>query len=439
MEDFGSLLQAELGLLSRRLRGMAMISRGIVPNLVISQRVVDRVVKAAQGFIEDETGESMVGIIVDTDEPETMPTLYIFDTISPDQSAERRSHMFEQGDIFQTDLFNWLLDNWNGYLANGKDMNGNPIKPEWQVPMKHLGDWHKQPGFMIQPSGGDLATALRFMEDEENQFEFLLVPIVTLGHPSVTSEEGAQVNYFTIPMGDGTSLRMDWWFIHRDVRVFQPITPKIVDYDELPQMPEYPWHILDIDLMDEELALIEEDGMFLLYDTAIPFKLDDELPLEIGLMIGRAGNPDVFIVATHWDYPNTKPRIYKAPFTGIDMSMYVFDVFDALWEQAERIEDPADFKWNPDSSYIIDYVAAVEKSLGIRPENLPMPWEREHPQPVSIEVETEDDEEAEPVAEDNGVVDEDDEVVVAEVEAESDDSEDDETVAEPVPDEEEPS
>ena len=65
-----------------------------------------------------------------------------------------------------------------------------PLKEEWKVPLKHLGDWHKQPGFMIQPSGGDLATALRFMEDEENQFEFLLVPIVTLGHPSVTSEEG---------------------------------------------------------------------------------------------------------------------------------------------------------------------------------------------------------------------------------------------------------
>ncbi|MEL7435358.1 MAG: hypothetical protein AAFN11_15525, partial [Chloroflexota bacterium] len=377
MEDFGSLLQTELSLLSRRLRGMAMISRGIVPNLVISQRVVDHVVQAAQGYLEDETGESMVGIIVDTDEPETMPTLYVFDTISPDQTAERRSHMFEQGDIFQTDLFNWQLDNWNAYLRNGKDLSGNPIKEEWKVPLKHLGDWHKQPGSMIQPSGGDLMTALRFMDDEENQFEFLLVPIVTLGHASVTSEEGAQVNYFTVPMENGTSLRMDWWFIHRDVRVFQPITPTIVDYDELPQMPKYPWHILDIDLMDEELALIEEDGMFMLAQTAIPFQLDDELPLEIGFMVGRAGSSDVFIVATAWDYPNTKPRIFKAPFTGIDMSMYVFDVFDALWAQAEPIPPPANFEWNPESSYIVDYLATIEKELGTRPEGLMMPWERQ--------------------------------------------------------------
>src|SRR5262245_17780627 len=107
MEDFTRLLEAEFGLLTRRLRGMAMISRGIVANLVISQRMVDRVVKAAQSFIADETGESMVGLVVDTDEPETMPTLYVLDTITPDESVIRRSHMFESGDEMQQDIFFW--------------------------------------------------------------------------------------------------------------------------------------------------------------------------------------------------------------------------------------------------------------------------------------------------------------------------------------------
>lgn len=378
MEDFGSLLQAEFNVISRRLRGMAMISRGIVPNLIISQRMVDRVVKAAQGYLEDETGESMVGLIIDTDEPESMPTLYILDTISPDESVIRRSHMFEQGDIFQTDLFNWLLDNWNTYLKTGRDVQGQVIKEEWNVPLRHLGDWHKQPGFMIQPSGGDLMTALHFMEDEENNFEFLLVPIVTLGHDSVTSEEGAQVNYFTIPMGDGTSLRMDWWYIHRDVRVFQPITPHIVDYNQLPELPQYPWHILDVDLMDEELALIEEDGMFMLYQTVIPYQIDNSLPLEICFILGRGTYTDVFIVTTHWDYPHTQPKVYKAPFAGIDPAMYVYDVFDMLWEKAELVADPPDFEWNPDASYIIDYMAHIEVQLGMRPTDIPLPWERQH-------------------------------------------------------------
>ncbi|GAB5492755.1 MAG: hypothetical protein Phog2KO_29700 [Phototrophicaceae bacterium] len=390
MEDFSSLLQSEVSLLSRRLRGMAMISRGIVPDLVISQQFVDRVVKAAQGYIEDETGESMVGLVIDSDEPEKMPTMYVLDAISPDSEVIRRSHMFEHGDEMQQDIFFWLLENWTGYQNIGRDMTGKPIRDEWREELKHLGDWHKQPGFMIQPSGGDLMTALRFMEDEENQFEFLLVPIVTLGHPSVTSEEGAQVNYFTVPMDDGTSLRMDWWFIHRDVRVFQPITPKVVPTDEVPILTPYPWHILRRDLLDEEIGLLQDDNKWLTSASAIFWEADGDLPLEICFILGTGNSADVFLVITDWDYPNTKPRIRVTDFGGVDLTQYIADVFAALWDKSEPAPEPKDFEWNPESSYIVDYLAMIEKEMGIRPEG-PMPWERDNAQTVMIEVETEDE------------------------------------------------
>lgn len=395
MEDFNRLVQVEMGLLARRLRGMAMISRGIVPNLVISQRVVDRIVKAAQGYLEDETGETMVGMIIDDDEPETMPTLYVLDTISPDESVIRRSHMFEQGDELQQDIFFWLLENWNSYQQIGRDMRGKAIQDEWRVDLKHLGDWHKQPGFMIQPSGGDLMTALRIMDDEENEFEFLLVPIVTLGHDSVTSEVGAHVNYFNIPMPDGTSLRMDWWYIHRDVRVFQPITPKIVPSDDLPELTPYPWHILDRDLLDEELALLQEDGKFLLAENAIFWEADGDLPLEICFIVGIQNRMDVFLVVTDWNYPDAKPRVRIADFTGIDATRYVFDVFVDLWEKSEPAPEPEGFSWNPESSYIVDYLASIEQMKGWRPSGSVMPWERAGARAdggiVSIAVETEAD------------------------------------------------
>lgn len=390
MEDFSSLLQSEVSLLSRRLRGMAMISRGIVPDLVISQQFVDRVVKAAQGYIEDETGESMVGLVIDSDEPEKMPTMYVLDAISPDSEVIRRSHMFEHGDEMQQDIFFWLLENWTGYQNIGRDMTGKPIRDEWREELKHLGDWHKQPGFMIQPSGGDLMTALRFMEDEENQFEFLLVPIVTLGHPSVTSEEGAQVNYFTVPMDDGTSLRMDWWFIHRDVRVFQPITPKVVPTDEVPILTPYPWHILRRDLLDEEIGLLQDDNKWLTSASAIFWEADGDLPLEICFILGTGNSADVFLVITDWDYPNTKPRIRVTDFGGVDLTQYIADVFAALWDKSEPAPEPKDFEWNPESSYIVDYLAMIEKEMGIRPDG-PMPWERDNAQTVMIEVETEDE------------------------------------------------
>jgi hypothetical protein len=391
MEDFTRLLEAEFGLLTRRLRGMAMISRGIVPNLVISQRMVDRVVKAAQSFIADETGETMVGLVVDTDEPESMPTLYVLDTISPDDSTIRRSHMFETGDEMQQDIFFWLLENWNAYQSIGRDMTGNKIREEWKADLKHLGDWHKQPGFMIQPSGGDLMTALRIMDDEENEFDFLLVPIVTLGHASVTSEEGATVNYFTIPQNDGTSLRMDWWYIHRDVRVFQPISPKIVPYGELPTLTPYPWHILNRSLLDEEIGLLQEDNKWLTATSAIFWETDGDLPLEICFIVGTANSSDVFLIATDWNYPETQPRVRITDFGGVDPTQYIADVFAALWEKSKPAPDTPDFKWDADESYIVDYLAVVEKAMGIRPKGAQMPWERQGGA-VSIAVNVEEDE-----------------------------------------------
>src|SRR5688500_7072027 len=112
--DFFSLLQQEWDVIRRRLRGMAMISRGIVPNLLISQRMVDRVVEAASHFLADETGETMVGLVLDAgDVPESMPSIYVLDTIAPDASVVRRSHMFEQGDEAQEDIYYWLRDNWD--------------------------------------------------------------------------------------------------------------------------------------------------------------------------------------------------------------------------------------------------------------------------------------------------------------------------------------
>jgi hypothetical protein len=396
VSDFGRLIEHEWTTASRRLRGMAMISRGIVPNLVISQRVVDRVVKAAQHFIEDETGETMVGLVVDSNQPETMPTLYVLDTISPDESVIRRSHMFEQGDEMQQDIFLWLMDNWNSYLEIGRDMDGKPIRPEWKVELKHLGDWHKQPGYMIQPSGGDLMTALRIMDDEENGFEYLLVPIVTLGHETVTLDEGAAVNYFTIPQDDGTSLRMDWWYIHRDVRMFQPIAPRIVPYNELPALTPYPWHILDRELLDEEVGLLQDDDKLLIGETTILSEVDGDLPLEICLIVGQAGSNNVFLVVTDWNYPQKKPRVHIAPFANIDPSMYIYDIFDQLWENSKAAPEPADYQWNPRNSYIVDYLAAIEKQMGTRPANKPMPWLRDAEEaapsrPVQIRVEIEDD------------------------------------------------
>jgi hypothetical protein len=389
--DFFSLLQQEWDVVRRRLRGMAMISRGIVPNLLISQRMVDRVVDAARHFLADETGETMVGLVLDAgDLPESMPTIYVLDTIAPDASVVRRSHMFEQGDEAQEDIYYWLRDNWDAYLEIGQDMQGRPIRDEWRSPLKHLGDWHKQPGFMIQPSGGDLMTALRILDDEEQDFEFLLVPIVTLGHDTVTMEDGAIVNYFSIPMDDGTSLRMDWWYIHRDVRIFQPITPRIIK--DLPTLTPYPWHILEQELLEDEVALMEEAGLFVIGATTVLWESDGDLPLEICFIVGAAGVNRVLLIVTNWDYPRSSPKARVAEFAGINAQMYIYDIFEQLWERSTPVEPPANWVWTEETT-LADFAQAIHGVLGIqvrRPVRPQAETPQAAPRAVNIPVQTDD-------------------------------------------------
>ena len=82
------------------------------PNLVVAHRVLDRMLSAAQHHIEDETGEAMVGLIVPGGHPDGVPTLYVLDTISPDETALRQYHTFQQGDERQDELIWWLQENW---------------------------------------------------------------------------------------------------------------------------------------------------------------------------------------------------------------------------------------------------------------------------------------------------------------------------------------
>ena len=62
-------------------------------------------------------------------------------------------------------------------------------------------------------------------------------------------------------MENGRVMRVDWWYVHRDVRVFQPVHPKVVPDDQLPQMMKYGWHVVDPDrLYTWKRLALENDG-----------------------------------------------------------------------------------------------------------------------------------------------------------------------------------
>ncbi len=333
-----------------------------VPNLVMAQRVLNKMAAAAQHYIEDETGEAMVGLVVPGNHTNGVPTLYVLDTISPDSSAVRQMHTFQQGDELQYDMFEWLNENWSLYRVKRISYAGKQLAAKWDVPLSHLGDWHKQPGFMIQPSGGDLMTALNMLDDPENGFDFLLVPIVTLGHPPTIA--GAGVNFLTMPQGDGTNMRVDFWYIDGKSRLFQPIIPAVYPDHLLPMLPDYPWHLVHPENLNREYSKLQNDGLF---TSVVLWDADDEPPLEICLMTARVGADRILIIITPWDYPKRAPQARVAPFVQMTDDDDMYEIFEMLWEQSKPVADPPGWKWSSESD-LLTYVRAVESALGIKSE-----------------------------------------------------------------------
>ncbi len=334
-----------------------------IPNLVVSQRVIDRMVAASRRFIQDETGEAMVGFVDPGINTGGVPTLYVLDTIAPDESAERERYSFEQGDDVQGDIFLWLSDNWD------IDRKLSTHNPKWNQRLMHLGDWHKQPGFMIAPSGGDLRSAMDTLDSATPDMgDFLLVPIVTLGHPATTQGMPGN-NYHAVAMQDGTHFRVDFWYIKRDVPVFFAISPAVYPADQLPTLAPYPWHIVHEKRADLEIGQLEYDGLFV--SDAIQWNTDHSTPLEICFILARLGASRLLILVTQHDYPVTPPRVYVAPFQSMDAHEDQYELFSRLWQIATPVADPPGWKWDKES-YLIDYVHAVEDMLGIdRPEMSP--------------------------------------------------------------------
>jgi hypothetical protein len=344
------------------------MSRHSVPNLVVAQRVLHKMASAARHFIEDETGEAMVGLVVPGGKT-GIDTIYVLDTISPDDSAVRQLHTFQQGDERQDEIIWWLQENWRVHREYRQGSSSR-----WDVPLRYLGDWHKQPGFMIAPSGGDQRTALDWLDDDENGMEYLLAPILTLGHPSTIINAPPNANFVMIPQADDLHMRVDFWYIHRDVRLFQPIIPAVYPDEQLPELAAYPWHLVNQSRANQEFARLHEDELF---TSIVLWNVTDGPPLEICLMTARMGADRVLLIITAWNYPQQPPQARVAPFTQLEAAEDIYTVFEDLWATSTPVADPPGWKWAEDR-YLVDYIRALEQSLGIKSSSKPPGGTDEH-------------------------------------------------------------
>jgi hypothetical protein len=339
-----------------------------VPNLVIAQRVLGKMQAAAETHLEDETGEAMVGLLVPGAYPNAIPTLYVLDTISPDESAIRQYHTFQQGDERQDELIWWLQENWQATRERRFTLFN---KNKWDVPLRYLGDWHKQPGYMIQPSGGDLMTAMDWILDADNGMDFLLAPIVTLDHPSTVGTSSVITNFIMLPQAQGEATRVDFWYIDRKSQAFLPIAPAVYPDDQLPTLAPYPWHLINEDRIEAELRLLKADGLF---NSLTLWNSDNEPPLEVCFLTARVGSSRMLLIITPHDYPNHPPSARIAPYVQMGKDEDMYKVFETAWKQSEPVDmrDYFNSEWTPDK-HLLDLIHAIERKLGLRVDNATKP------------------------------------------------------------------
>ena len=307
------------------------------PRVIVARRVIEKIRRGALLYPEPETGEAMIGLVV-PQQGRSEPDIYILDTISPGERAVREWGMFEQGDDWQGDVFHWLYVNWEAFRELRRPSYGNALAAKWDVPLAHVGDWHKQPGDMVAPSGGDAATARRMIEDHETPIEQLVAPIVTLHPlkpepvgPAAPAVEGQESAGEAVPQvagapplppnaivlrdeAAGWEVRIDFWYMSRRKKKFVPVTPVVWENERLPGLPPLAWHLAYPHRFDQEYRLLIDDGYTV---DVVRWDADGRPPYEICFAVHKEGATHVLLLITSADYPYERPALRVAPWVSV--------------------------------------------------------------------------------------------------------------------------
>lgn len=382
-----------------------------IPQVIVAQRVIDKIVRGALLYPEPETGEAMIGLIVPREgRPE--PDIYVLDTLSPGEYAVREWGMFEQGDDWQGDVFHWMHVNWESFRELRRASYGSALAAKWDTPLMHVGDWHKQPGDMTAPSAGDAQTARHMIADAETPVELVVAPIATLyplsavQQPTLAKiEETAEVEVeagaaaeeegpaapeesdqaeetetnaasaesspdeyidqetraqaILVPVEDkGWLVRIDFWYMSKRARQFVAVTPVIWPDERLPGLPPVAWHLAHPRRFDQEYALLTEAGYTV---DVVRWDADGRPPYEICFSVYRPGDDHVIVLVTPADYPDHMPAARIAPLVSVEEEE---DIFEKLYDVSQPVlmTDMPDWPWDSKRT-LIELVWHIEKTV----------------------------------------------------------------------------
>lgn len=357
-----------------------------LPRVFVAERVIEKMLRGALLYPEPETGEAMIGLII----PQPMrpePDIYILDTISPGEHAVRQWGMFEQGSDWQADVFNWLHDNWESFRDLRRSSYGSALAAKWDAPLAHVGDWHKQPGDMTEPSAGDEETAQDMISDPETPTQQLVAPIVTMyalrkappPAPEPTPAEAEAENAappaseVKPPKPDplqnpppsaivrrledkGWAIRIDFWYRSRRIKPLTPIVPTIWPDDRLPGLPPVAWHLQYARRFEQEFSLLKQAGYAV---DVVRWDADGRPPYEICFSVYKPGSKRVFVLVTPVDYPAQMPALRVAPLVSVAEGE---DVFEKVYAASQSVSGTQLPEWPWDSKRtLIELVWHLEK------------------------------------------------------------------------------
>ena len=367
-----------------------------LPRVMVAERVIEKMLRGALLYPEPETGEALIGLIVgQTGRSE--PDIYVMDTIGPGDEAVRHWGKFEQGSDWQEDVFNWLHDNWEAFRELRRTSYGNALAAKWDVPLMHVGDWHKQPGDMTEPSGGDEQTARAMINDAETRVQHLVAPIVTMyslkaapviekvaAPPEILPPlEGEQPQDAAVldevkppetpedmlknhpPSAivrkldkEGWIVRIDFWYMSRRNKRFMAVNPIVWPDDRLPGLPPIAWHLQHPKRFDQEFDLLTQSGYMV---NIVKWDADGRPPYEICFSVYKPGSTQVMILVTPVDYPAQMPALRIAPLVRVNEDE---DVFEKVYEASEPVLSTSMPDWVWDSKRtLVELVWHLEKSL----------------------------------------------------------------------------
>ena len=330
-----------------------MKPKATLPTVSLTRAVLENIFDAALKHPDSETGEAIVGIAAPPSKS-GISRMFILNTIPPMQDAVRQWAMFEQGDDWQGAVFNWWYENWEMYRELRRSSYGNAVMAKWDMPLQHLGDWHKQPDGMIAPSGGDMRTARHLMKELE--LEFLLMPIVTFEEsraPLTTA------NTLAIATSE-RRIRIDFWWVSQGNTRFEPVHPVLESNGGIPRLPDIVWWLKDQEHFDAELSALEKEGLQVM--DIISWSENGRPPLDTYFIIYRPGSHRVWIAITALDYPHSRPEWRTAPILRPEDDE---DFFTALYATSKPVPKAALTEWTP-KTRLVDAIKMINE------------WEKQH-------------------------------------------------------------